>query len=79
MNKDNSQVTCLVENHVVATIVVNLGVVAANIVAVVELIADIKQLSNTQLATNNTNNTNNKQLRQIFVCMYNIHTYTQCL
>lgn len=76
MNKDNSQVTCLVENHVVATIVVNLGVVAANIVAVVELIADIKQPSNTQLATNNTNN---KQLRQIFVCMYNIHTYTQCL
>jgi hypothetical protein len=42
----------------------------------VELIADIKQPSNTQLATNNTNN---KQLRQIFVCMYNIHTYTQCL
>ncbi len=50
MNKDNSQVTCLVENHVVATVVAtvvvivvaNLGVVVANLVAVVELIADIK-------------------------------------
>jgi hypothetical protein len=51
MCKDNSRVTCLAENHVVVTVVVvvelvaaNLGtvVVAANLVAVVELIADIK-------------------------------------
>jgi hypothetical protein len=49
LDKDNSQATCLVENHVVVTVAANLVaanlgtvVVAANLGVVVELIADIK-------------------------------------